>query len=271
MELKNLLHTDLGQFEIRYTPRDAILYALTVGADAQDLDLVYERDLQVLPTYGCALGLWAVERAGELGAYDRKRSLHASQTLKVHQALPRQGHFTSSGKISAVYDRGRASVVDIEVSSDFFTATYSIYLPGLGGWGGDPGPKNTQESDPLDTGSQRSDYPTSAQLAALYRLTGDLHPIHIDPEVARQNEFDRPILHGLCTLGIAAREVANLQGQHPTHLKSLSARLSAPVMPGQTISVLSRQSQDGVQFEARVGDNVVLKGGHATFSNAIHP
>ena len=81
VQLKDLVDLDLGTRKMRYAARDAILYALAVGAPASQLDLVYERDLRVLPTYACALGLWAVEKAGSLGAYDRKRSLHASQSL----------------------------------------------------------------------------------------------------------------------------------------------------------------------------------------------
>lgn len=266
MELRNLLNADLGESEISYQARDAILYALAVGARADQLDLVYERDLRVLPTFACALGLWAVERAGELGAYDRKRSLHVSQTLTMHRELPRDARFFARGRISAVWDKGRATTVDVEVGSDVFTATYTIYLPGVGGWGGASGPKAAAEAEEGSGPTWRSEYPTTANLAALYRLTGDLHPIHIDPEVAAQNGFDRPILHGLCTLGIAAREVAAINGSHPADLRMISARLSAPVVPGDSITLLGAEAKGKVSFEARVGDRAVLKAGHAVFS-----
>lgn len=134
MNLKDLIDFNLGECEINYQARDAILYALSVGARADQLELVYERDLRVLPTYACALGLWAVG-AGKLGAYDRERSLHASQSLVTHREMPREGRIPSQGRIAAVWDKGKASIVDVEVRSDFFTATYSIFLPGLGEWG----------------------------------------------------------------------------------------------------------------------------------------
>ena len=89
--------------------RDIILYALALGAPSTQLDLVYERELRALPTYACALGLWAVEAAGRLGAYDPKRSLHASQRLVVHQPLPTDGTVQMTGQIAAVYDKGQAS------------------------------------------------------------------------------------------------------------------------------------------------------------------
>lgn len=256
---------DLGERDVGYDTRDAVLYALAVGANAEQLELVYERDLRVLPTFACALGLWAVERAGELGAYDRRRSLHASQTLVMHQTMPRAGRIATRGRIAAVWDKGKASIVEIEVQSAVFTATYTIFLPGVGNWGGGPGPKAAEEA-PAPVGAPwQSSYRTSSNLAALYRLTGDLHPIHIDPEVARANGFERPILHGLCTLGIAARELANAAGAHPADLRSLTARLSGPVLPGDSISVSAHRYSEGYAFDAAVGDRVVLKGGRATF------
>jgi acyl dehydratase len=110
-------------------------------------------------------------------------------------------------------------------------------------------------------------YNTAPILAALYRLTGDLHPIHIDTEVAKANNFDRPILHGLCTLGIAARMVAEAAESHPCDLRTIKARLSAPVMPGETITVSARAEANMISFEANVNDRAVLKGGEAVFAS----
>ena len=266
MELRELCGADLGTKALHYAPRDAILYALAVGARAEDLDLVYERDLRVLPTMACALGLWAVEKAGDLGAYDRKKSLHAAQTLHVHRPLPREARFDSQARVAAVWDKGRATLVEIEVSSEFFTAAYSIYLPGVGNWGGSSGPERASGETPaLETVGS---FATSRELAALYRLTGDLHPIHIDPVVAGTNGFDRPILHGLCTLGIAARLAAATAGAHPAELGSLSARLSAPVFPGDEISLRAASTAAAqVSFNAVAGGKTVLKDGIASFAS----
>ena len=102
--------------------------------------------------------------------------------------------------------------------------------------------------------------------AALYRLTGDLHPIHIDIDVARANGFERPILHGLCTLGIVARELANAVDTHPTRLTELEARLAAPVMPGDTINIAAGKTASGrLSFEAIVNGAPVLTAGQAMF------
>ena len=260
---QELIGFDLGVQEIAYTERDAILYALACGAKASDLSLVYERDLKVLPGYACALGLWAVEKTGALGVYDPKRSLHASQSLEMHAELPRSGRFESRGKVVAAWDKGKATIVEIEVSSEFFTLGYSIFLPGVGGWGGENTPaKAAAEAVQL---SPVAEFATSEQQAALYRLTGDLHPIHIDTEVAKANGFERPILHGLCTLGIALREVAQSVGADPSTLKSMSVRLSAPVLPGAQIAVSLAKAQEQVRFEAYADGAAVLKDGVVSF------
>jgi acyl dehydratase len=267
LQINQLAGIDLGSHEVQYSARDAILYAIAVGASASQLDLVYERDLRVLPTYACALGLWAVEKAGELGAYDRKRSLHASQSLKMHRTMPREGKIATRAKVSAVWDKGKATIVEITVSSDCFDAGYTIFLPGVGNWGGPASPEAPIAEKVLAKGRQtREVFATSDNQAAIYRLTGDLHPIHIDPEIARANGFSKPILHGLCTLGVAARLVAEANHVHPCDVRSLNARLSAPVTPGETISVNAQAIEKKIQFDASVQDRVVLKGGEIDFA-----
>ena len=216
--IEDLAGTQLGTHTAHYDDTDAILYALSVGARAGDLDLVYERDLRILPTYACALGLWAVEAAGRLGAYDPARSLHAAQRLVIHEALAPRGSIAMTGRIGNVYDKGKATLVEIDVTAREFSATYQIFLPGLGGWGGDRGP-SVPTAEPVES-ADRYSFDTTGDQAALYRLTGDRHPIHIDPEVAASNGFDRPILHGLCTLGIAARIAAAAAGAHPADAAS---------------------------------------------------
>ncbi|RLQ21462.1 enoyl-CoA hydratase [Seongchinamella sediminis] len=265
MKLENLAGYELGTNELVYTDRDAILYAIAVGARTDQLDLIYERDLRVLPTYACALGLWAVEAAGDLGAYDRTRSLHASQRLEIHKAMPANGTIQSTGRVVNVWDKGKAAVVEIEVSSEFFTATYAIFLPGMGGWGGERGPSAAAAAEAPEY-DWHSEVATGEDQATLYRLTGDRHPVHIDIEVARANGFERPILHGLCTLGIAAREIAAAVGAHPATLRELEAKLAAPVMPGDRIEIYAGEMPSRqLRFVAKVGDTVVLKDGRAVF------
>jgi acyl dehydratase len=264
LSVADLAGTDLGTHTVSYDDTAAILYALAVGAASTDLELVYERDLVVLPTYACALGLWAVESAGRLGAYDAKRSLHASQRLLVHGPLPVGGSIEMTGRIANVYDKGKAALVEIEVRASVFSATYSIFLPGLGGFGGERG-ASAVAGTPVELVNETT-FETGFDLAALYRLTGDRHPVHIDGAVAEANGFARPILHGLCTLGIAARIVAKQIGAHPAGLAELDVRLASPVLPGDTLEVLSGERDGVVSFEARVGETTVLSSGKARFS-----
>ena len=263
LSLAELAGTDLGVHTASYDDTAVILYALAVGAAPDDLDLVYERDLRTLPTYACALGLWAVEATGRLGAYEPKLSLHASQQLIVHRPLPASATIAMRGRVANVYDKGKATIVEIEVTSEFFTATYNIFLPGLGNWGGDRGPSSTKKERPAP--AHVTEFQTSENLAALYRLTGDRHPIHIDSAVAEANGFDRPILHGLCTLGIAAREIAEQAGVHPADLMELDVRLSAPVLPGQKLQISSATRGGRVYFSGTAGETAVLSSGTATF------
>lgn len=264
MKFTELQGYDLGKRVVRYEERDVILYALAVGANSLETDLVYERDLRVLPAYACALGLWVVEAAGELGVYDPKYSLHASQSLEVYQPLPKSANFETSGKITGVWDKGKAALLDIEVECEYFIASYGIFLPGFGGWGGERGFASTIEDEKIKSMWSGS-YETFPEQASLYRLTGDLHPIHIDPVVAKANNFEKPILHGLCTLGISARLIAQAIQQNPEDLIRLEARFSNPVFPGDVIEVRANTTSTGLTFEAGVGSTFVLKSGRATF------
>ena len=267
MEIGELSGTDLGTEKVSYDERDAILYALCVGAGDEDLDLVYERDLRVLPSFAITLGLWTIDAVVDLGVYDPLRSLHASQAFTLRGPLPRSATLEVAGRVGDVWDKGSAAIIDVVAECDLFIATYSIYLRGLGGWGGERGPSfrpDTPVDEPI-----LIEQTTAPFQAALYRLTGDDHPVHIDPDVALANGFERPILHGLCTLGFAARHVARALGRHPTELRAISARLSAPAYPGDTFSTRSWKTGDAsALFETSVGDTTVLSTGTAAFATA---
>jgi acyl dehydratase len=267
LPMPDLVGKTLGSRRSGYAERDVILYALAVGASATDLDLVYERQLRVLPTFAMPLGLWAVEAAGELGAYDRARTLHVGQELQVHRPLPVVGAIETDGVIEAVWDKGSAALVEIKVTSDLFDAKYVIYVPGAGGFGGERGPSAARETEPAEAREpHETSVATTANQAALYRLTGDLHPVHIDPAAARAAGFDRPILHGLCTLGAVARALAAVAGRHPASLRQLSARLTAPVYPGASIDVSCGTAGPCFDFVASVVGTGVVSSGSGAFA-----
>jgi len=261
-----LAGVSLGASVVRYDERDAILYALAVGAGAGTLDLVDERRLRVLSTYALPLGLWAVEAAGATGVYDRVRTLHVGQRFVAHALLPPTATIEMEARVAAVWDKKVAALVEIEVTSPFFESTYGIWVPGAGSFDGERGPAGAGRETPAEP-DIRAVIQTHSDQAALYRLTGDLHPLHIDPEVAREGGFDRPILHGLCVLGAATLELARAVGADPARVRELSVRFAAPVYPGAAIDLVGSSAPPGqpVGFSASVDGEDVLKAGSVSF------
>jgi acyl dehydratase len=266
--LAEMVGLNLGSRVVRYEAADAILYALAVGTSADEIEYTYERDLRVLPTFALPLGLWVADSASAAGAFVPAEALHGAQALTVSSALPSSGSLELSGRIDAVWDTGRSALIDIVAECEQFTATYSIILPGKGGFGGARKQRGLPATD-IDAVGVTREFVTGANQAALYRLTGDRHAIHIDPVAARDVGFDRPILHGLCTLGIAAREVAAASGRRPDELQELSARFVSPVTPGDRLSTVSRSISDEIrvsaEFTVTVGGEDVLSEGVAGF------
>jgi acyl dehydratase len=258
---------DLGRRAVAYDERDAILYALALGAPATDLSLVYERDLRVLPTFGVALGLWACDALGERGFFDIPTTLHSAQRLEVWEPLPRSGTLELSARVANAWDKGSAAVYEVEVGCRQFRATYTLFAPGRGGFGGERGP--SARRDPEAPPAATETVATSPDQAALYRLTGDRHLIHVDPAAAAAIGQPRPILHGLCTVGVVVRQLAAMAGAHPADLAELSVRFSAPVLPGEQIAVSTWPGGEGgtTRFAAateRAG--AVLSGGEVRFA-----
>ncbi|WP_217168474.1 MaoC/PaaZ C-terminal domain-containing protein [Streptomyces sp. AC512_CC834] len=257
---------DLGTRTVSYTERDAILYALAVGAGADRLDLVYEERLRVLPTFALTLAQWAPDALGTLGAFDVTTAVHGSQRLLVKRPLERAGELVTSARVAHVWDKGSAAVFEVEVDCDRFTATWSIFAPGAGGFGGERGPSAPRRPD--RPAEHRLTVPTHSRQAALYRLLGDRHAMHIDPEAAKAAGMPRPFLHGLCTLAAALLPLADALGTHPADLVELEARFAAPVFPGDLLALRGWTGDDtGVRFEASADeDRTVLSGGRARFA-----
>lgn len=255
---------DLGTRTIAYDERDAILYALAVGASATDLDLVFEERLRVLPTFALTLAQWAPDALGALGAFDTRTALHGSQSLEVLAPLPRSGEITMSARVGEVWDKGRAAVFEVVVESEYFVATWSLFAPGAGGFGGERGP--SAPAAPDEQADTIGTLTTHADQAALYRLTGDRHHIHIDPAAAARIGQPRPILHGLCTLAAATLPLADMLGAHPADLRTLFGRFAAPVFPGDTAQVRSWGDTTDARFDVVTQAGAVLSGGRAAFT-----
>lgn len=252
--------TDLGRRVVAYDDRDAILYALAVGATADDLDLVFEERLRVLPTFALTLAQWAPDELGLLGAFDAATAVHGSQRLVVKAPLPRSGKVELAARVGAVWDKGSAAAFEVVVESEAFEATWSIFAPGRGGFGGERGPSSPPR--PAVEPAYSVPLATSPDQAALYRLLGDRHHMHIDPAAARAAGQPRPFLHGLCTLAATVLPLACALGARPADLALLEGRFSAPVFPGDLLEV---RAWDGA-FEVLSGEAPVITAGSIAFA-----
>jgi acyl dehydratase len=233
----------LGSVEHTYTQRDVMLYALGVGCGTDDLQFTYERDLKVLPTFAVIPSFPAMLNLGGALQVNPAMVLHGEQAIEVPEPIPTEGTVVTTPTIKAVYDKGKGAVVIVATESVdpkgkvLFRSQSSIFVRGEGGFGGDRGPSGEKNAPPERAPDHSISYKTLPQQALIYRLSGDMNPLHADPQFAALGGFDRPILHGLCTYGHAGRAVlAAYCDNDPARLKAFEVRFSGVVFPGETIT-----------------------------------
>ena len=233
-----------------YTVRDTILYALGIGLGSDptaedELPFVYERDLKALPTMPVAMAFKSL-REMNLGI-DFARLVHGEQRLRVHRPMPVAGRVIGRSRVVDVIDRGADKgalvLIDremIDAASGELLATVGMtaFCRGDGGFGGPDRPTPPVHAIPDRAPDTIVEFATSPRAALIYRLSGDMNPLHADPQVARNAGFDRPILHGLATFGIAGWvAVKHLLDGQAEGLVELAGRFSAPVFPGDTLRI----------------------------------
>ena len=270
MALKlDLVGQVFDEYSHSYTEEDAILYALGIGAGvAGDLDFLYEKDLKVFPTFAVIPGsVHGWDAPLKLGM-DMYGVLHGEQRVEWHAVLPPRGELITQARLDAIYDKGDAGAV-AHVSSEtrdpegklLYVSRAVVFDRNSGNFGGDRGPKAEKIVPPQ---GQAPDFTveeaTSPDQAALYRLTGDKNPLHIDPEFAKMGGLPMPILHGLCTYGYAGRAVLReVCGNDPAGLKSLSVRFAGVVFPGETLITEGWKIGDNAYaLRTRTGDGRVV-------------
>lgn len=256
LDPRRLLAREFAPIVQAFEQRDAQLYALGVGLGADPLDAgqlryVYEgRDadaLRVLPTFANVLaypGFWA--REPDTGITWQKL-VHAEQEIVLHRPLPARGRVVGQNRVTALWDRGagkgafmqqQREIRDAGSEALLATVTQLTLLRGDGGFGagGSEGAPPAPHAVPERKPDAVCDSATLTQAALIYRLSGDLNPLHADPELARGAGFERPILHGMATMGVAAHAVLRtLLDYDPARFAGMRVRFTAPALPGDTL------------------------------------
>uniref|UniRef100_A0A5F9D553 Peroxisomal multifunctional enzyme type 2 n=1 Tax=Oryctolagus cuniculus TaxID=9986 RepID=A0A5F9D553_RABIT len=267
----------LSSFSSTYTQLETIMYALGVGAsvkDPKDLKFVYEgsSDFSCLPTFGVIIAQKSMMNGGlaEIPglSINFAKVLHGEQYLELYKPLPTSGTLRCEAVVADVLDKGSGVVILMDVYSYsgkelICYNQFSIFLVGSGGFGGKRTSDKVKEAVALPNRPPDNVLTdtTSLNQAALYRLSGDWNPLHIDPNFANLAGFDKPILHGLCTFGFSARHVLRqFSDNDVSRFKAIKARFAKPVYPGQTLQTEMWKEGDRIHFQTKVqetGDVVI--------------
>lgn len=229
----------------RYDWRDVSLYAQALGAGTDDLDFVLDNPApKVLPTFGVLPAFAPMFQAMSQTGANLVQLLHSGQRTELVQPFPPSGELSTTARIEGIWDMkvGALCNVSTETKVDGVLCartSWQLLLRGEGGFKGDRPPALLRTKPPEGKSADFSVVvPTSRNQALLYRLTGDVNPIHSHPEVAKLAGFERPILHGLCSYGIAGRiALRELAGNDPARFLALDARFTKVVMPGDTLVI----------------------------------
>lgn len=280
LDYHRLLSWPVPEVRQAYSVRDSQLYALAVGlgsdpTDPRQLPFVYERNALALPTQAVVLGYPGFWMKDPGTGIDWVRLVHAEQSLTLHRPLPASGEVIGRTRVVGINDKGPGKGAIVysrrtlhDAASDALIATLDIstFCRGDGGCGGNDAPPRSLKPTPEREPDAVCELPTLPQQALLYRLCGDLNPLHADPDVARAAGFERPILHGLCTFAVAGHALLRAVCDYdPARLRSLQVRFSAPVYPGETLRTDIWHEADGIAFRtvAVERDTVVLSHGQA--------
>ncbi|MGH8688195.1 MAG: MaoC/PaaZ C-terminal domain-containing protein [Burkholderiales bacterium] len=260
-----------------YGDRESMLYALGIGLgrdplDERELAFVFEQPgLKTVPTMASVLARVPLLR--DCG-FDYSKVLHGEQRLQLHRPLPPAGELVADSRVTAAYDKGagKGAVIYTETAvrgaadgAPLFTVGSTTFARGDGGFGGPAGSGPEPHALPARKADAVATLETRADQALLYRLNGDRNPLHADPALARRVGFRAPILHGLCTYGVACHAVIRtVLGYDASRIAEFDVRFSAPVYPGESIAVDLWVDGDVVSFRCRVPsreDAVVINHG----------
>lgn len=278
----NLIASSVSNLQLSYGDAETMLYAQSVGfgrdpVDMKELSFVYEQGQPLRTVPSMASVLVPDMFPPDLG-WDFAHVLHAEQRLTLHRPLPPAADLLVSKRIVDVFDRGPKHGAVILFEADgrlakddtaMFSLGMTVIARGDGGFGGRPGAGPPPHRAPRRDPDLSCDSSTRIDQSLLFRLNGDRNPLHADPRVAESAGFPVPILHGLCTYGIACRAILQTICDYDyTLINGFDARFSAPVIPGDTIRTNMWQDGNIVSFQciALERDAIVLRNGKCTLA-----
>lgn len=261
----------IGPLTKEYTWKDAVLYALGVGAGFNELDYTYEKKLKAIPSFAVAM---IFDLFGEITAVcniNVAGILHGEQDLVLHNPIPPSGTMITEGKIKDFYDKGEKGALIVVESETFhsngnklFTSIITLFSRLDGGFGGKNSPKQILEFPRREPDFVVDSIPTPDQ-PLIYRLSGDTFDLHVDAEFAKMSGFEKPIMHGLCTYGFACRALmACLTPGQPEKVRRFACRFAQPLYPGEPIKTRIWKTKEGKALwqtvNANTGDIVIDRG-----------
>jgi acyl dehydratase len=262
-----------------WTSKDALLYAVGIGAGVSELPFTTENtngvDQVVFPTFAVVVGWGQGSAMRGIGSFNPALLVHGEQRVTLHKPIPPEGAAVLQSEVVGIYDKGKAAVVATQTTATdeadgapLFTNYASAFIRGEGGWGGDRGPSGARNTPPERDPDHQVTYQTSPDQALVYRLSGDRNPLHSDPSFAAMGGFDRPILHGLCTYGFTGRALLHsVAGSDPARFQHMEGRFSSPVLPGDALTINVWRTGDGeaVFTTAKQDGTVVIDQGGVRF------
>lgn len=251
-----------------YSDHTVRLYNLGIGASATDLHWVWEDRLRVLPTFAVVPGFVPIEECITLPGFeiDLAQLIHERQRIIVPREMPTAASGVAKMTVAAIEDRRVgasvtfASTLTTEDGQELAISEMTTFINGVGGCGNHGDVVKERPARIRGELDLSVKVPTSPDMAAIYRLSGDTNPLHIDPNLAERAGFDRPILHGLATLGLTTRTIVDhLFDGDPAAIAGVQCRFANPVLPGQTVTVEAQRVEDRILMRALVDGQTVLK------------